>query len=141
MAAPVPNRLLLRVVFGYLVLVLLGTVGLSLFALVALLRGLTNETKGAPFIALVGLLIAPVWLYLLEGVRRRLHGEANAQLLPPGVLVRSMRLAIGVPALAIGAIEVANILRAPETSTGAAWGGAIALILVGGALVFRAVRS
>jgi hypothetical protein len=135
----VPNRGFLRAVQVYLVVLLGATLLVGVEAIVVAVRGVTNETTGIPFVALVGFLISPVWVGLLNGVRARLAGHPNTALVSTDLVGRSIRMALGVPMLLYGTISVVSIFRF-GTSTAKAWGGAIALLTVGTAILLGGRR-
>jgi hypothetical protein len=126
----VPNRGFLRAVAVYLVFILGATLLVGVQAIVALIRGVTNETTALPFVALMGFLIAPIWLMLLNGVRARLAGHADTRVVSMNAIGRVVRMAVAVPMLLYGSLHVVQNVRF-EIWTARAWGGAIALLAVG----------
>jgi hypothetical protein len=137
--AAVPGRGFYRGVAVYLVVILCATILVGVEAIVVLFRGATNETTGVPFVALMGFLISPIWLALLNGVRARLAGHADTALVSTNFVGRVIRLALAVPMLLYGTINLVSILRF-GTHGAKAWGGAIALLVVGAAVFFGGRR-
>jgi hypothetical protein len=116
----------------YLVMVLLVTVAINI------VTWTKPEQRSHPALALFSLLLAPLWMYMIQGLFQRLHGDANARLVPR-LFVRILRFVLGAQALVNGALGILALVRF-STSGPTALYLAPVVVLVGVLFLWRSIH-
>src|SRR5262249_3529379 len=117
----------------YLSLTLLATVAINIATWTS------PEQRSHPALALFSIVLAPLWMFMIQGLFRRLHGDANAAIVPR-LFLRIMRFVLGAQGVINGILGTSYLIRF-STSGKTAMFVAPLVIVIGVFFLWRSFKS